>query len=92
MVELVLVGWAPNTLPCPPRFPIHPTLTFSALPGAWEPGGSRGPVQVPAVCHWLRDFIVDALRTWFPCEEQHCEEAPTKMWVPGEGTPPLMKV
>ena len=56
---------------CPP---VLPTLTLFALPGTWELGGGRGPVQVPAVCHRLRDLVVDALRTRFPCAGAPCGE------------------
>lgn len=55
--------WGGHHAGCPPALP---TLTLFALPGPWELRGGRGPVQVPAVCHWLGDLVVDALWTRVP--------------------------
>lgn len=49
-----------------------PTLTLFALLGTWELVGGCGPVQIPAVCHWLRDLIVDTLRTQLLCAGAPC--------------------
>lgn len=63
--------WGEHPTGCSPTFP---TLTLFALLGTWKLGGGCGPVQVPAVCHGLRDLIVDALWTQFLCVGATCGE------------------
>ena len=63
--------WSGHPTGCPPMVP---TLTLFALLGSWELEGGHGPVQVPTVCHWLCDLIVDSLQMRFLCAGTPCGE------------------
>lgn len=80
----MVLEWEPHAFRHTPHFSTLPILTVSALLGTWEAGVGHGPVQVPTVCHRLRDLIVYTLWTWYPCEEWHQMGTPQNMVTRGQ--------